>query len=474
MKNNKRLNLICLTVSIILYIVYVVCLFMFQPFVASAAEKVPGGVGNHVTYRGTIYYLTNDRKRIVSGDYFAGEDVEIVGRLGPNGDSLFLYAVKDNNYYSLKASYLMDLVYAEVMYEKDDSIISSKYESMTIGSITTNLYYGNYTDDLQTRNISITGLKIFGYDISYLEAYAKNGSLDGMLTPEDDVDSGELDHDIGYLHNLQHKSLLYGEQDENGIYSSYDDRFTWSNYYPEYDESYLVEVRSSCEVEVRKWFGIGKSTVYNSNIRKLADNVPYKDLEYIVGLDEQKALFSDFINEHMPGNDSVSDVISSATYQFDAYYFRIYRWDEETQTYKYGLWVRLTKDGSALDATLNTTVDAGELDDDGNWKQKTDSDYGKGKKDTTIVGSGGNQETAKSETDRKQEEKDNGGKQIDLSNTNFQELWEWFCGVLETFWKGLGVIPDFFGRLFSFFPPQIILLIGGSIVVAVVLRILGR
>lgn len=273
-----------------------------------------------------------------------------------------------------------------------------------------------------TVTCTVSGCKIFK-DSDALAAYVENGSLDGMIR---DLDDGELDKEIGYLHDLKHLPLMYGEKDENGLYSSYDDRFTWSDYYPEYDDSYLVEVRASCEVEVKKWFGIGKSTIYNSDIRELARDVRYKDLEYIISLADERSVFADFLNEYMPGNSSVSDVISAATYQFDAYYFRIYRWDEEARIYKHGLWVRLTKDGTALDGSLDHEVDAGDFDDDGNFKPDPDSDYGDGKPGTGVPGSGDSQDDAKEDADKNQDEKENGDHKIDLSNTNFKELWEWF------------------------------------------------
>lgn len=290
-----------------------------------------------------------------------------------------------------------------------------------------------------------------------------------MLEPKDNVDSGEYDRDIGYLHNLKRHALMYGELDENGFYSSYDDRYTWSDYYPEYDDSYLVEVRASCEVEVKKWFGLGKSNEYKSKVRVLDTGVTYKDLEYILSLEHREEVFADFIKEHMPDNN-----LAVGSHWLDTLYFRIYRWDEESGSYKYGMWVRLQRVGSALSPTNDFVVDAGELDKDGNWKQKTDSDYGEGEEGRSVVGAGADQDEAKGEADQKQEEQDNGGKKLDLSNTSFQELWEWFTGSLLTLWEGIGVIPDFFGRLFSFLPSPIIVFIGIGIVVAIILRVLGR
>ncbi|MBD5514470.1 MAG: hypothetical protein HDR06_07385, partial [Lachnospiraceae bacterium] len=458
MKNKVKRNRNIAIAFSVLYVICAVCLFWFHPFVASAAEtdtatkKVPGGKGNTVVFNSVVTMEKGYYKNTYSATLKADSEYEIVGAISEMGnieDSgyyqvYFRVIGKDGKLASLSKNNLSDCVGVEMNYTKDVLQRSTAYSMDRIADA---VMYKSLNDH-QTITCFISGCKIFT-DGDAMIAYAKTGSLEGMLR---DIDDGEYDKEIGYLHDLKHHALMYGEELENGLYSSYDDRFTWSNYYPEYDDSYLVEVRASCEVEVKKWFGIGKSTVYNSNIRELARDVKYKDLEFIISLADERSTFSDFLNTYMPGNSSVSDVISAATYQFDAYYFRIYKWDEETETYKYGLWVRLTKNGSALTGSLDETIDAGDFDDDGNFKPDPGSDYGDGKPGITVPGVGDDRDGAKDDADKNQEDREDENKQIDLSNTNFKELWEWFTGLLLTFWNGLGVIPDFFGRIFSFLP----------------------
>lgn len=476
MKMKLKKNRIGIIALLFLYIAYAVCLFCLHPFVASAAEtdkpekKVPGGKGNTVV----VDSQTKGKNFSVrsSETLKAKDTVEIVAVIEPIGDPVMYYNL---SLLSLSSSGLGGVFKSSLedctgfYMNTFNGDVLSQY-AYSLNEIATGFGYKNATMEDRTISCTVSGCKVF-VDRDGLEAYVETGSLDGMLR---DLDDGELDKDIGYIHDLKHLPLMYGEKDENGLYTSYDDRFTWSDYYPEYDDSYLVEVRASCEVEVKKWFGIGKSTIYNSNIRELARDVRYKDLEYIVSLADERSVFSDFLNEYMPGNSSVSDVISAATYQFDAYYFRIYKWDEEAQTYKHGLWVRLTKDGTALDGSLDHVVDAGDIDDDDNWIPDPDTDYGDGKPGSGTPGSGDSQDDAKDDADQNQDEKENGDHQIDLSNTNFKELWEWFTGLLITFWEGLGVIPDFFGRIFSFLPAPVIGGIGLAIVAAIILRIIGR
>lgn len=479
MKEKAKRNWIAVIILVLIYIVSVVCLFWFQPFVASAKEeetttkKVPGGNGNTVHIYEKILDNYHGTFSVKDRTIKANENVEIVGYIrtfDSTGEQyIILSLLCDGKLASGSVeSYLSDSVGVVMNYDKKGQLNSSS--TISIDSILSNVYYYAPPGLNSGTVCNITGLKIFK-DKETFEAYLGNGSLDGMIR---DIDDGEYDKEIGYLHDLKHHALMYGEELENGLYSSYDDRFTWSDYYPEYDDSYLVEVRASCEVEVKKWFGIGKSTVYNSNIRELARDVKYKDLEFIISLADERNTFSDFLNQYMPDTSSVSGVISAATYQFDAYYFRIYKWDEEAETYKYGLWVRLTKNGSALTGSLDETIDAGDFDDDGNFKPDPGSDYGPGKPGVTVPGVGDDQGGAKDDADKNQEDREDENKQIDLSNTNFKELWEWFTGLLLTFWNGLGVIPDFFGRIFSFLPSPVIGAIGFAIVAAIILRIIGR
>lgn len=470
MRISRKVNLM------LLLTLFAMCISIFHPMTVNAADNAPGGSGNTVTVNSS---------RIKNSDFgnrqnyhvtlTAKEGYEIIGYLSDGGDyvslSLVLYDIKSRTYRNIANTYsienLSDYVGTYLVYEEGKLKRSTLY-SLGSGTLVDTFWYRNNGVGIRTYDYSgsVSGCKVF-IGKQEMDAYVKSGSLDGMIS-QDDVEDGDYDPEIGYLHDLKKEGLLYGEQDENGLYSNNDDRFTWSDYYPEYDDSYLVEVRASCEVNVSKWFGVGKSTVYNSDVREISTGTRYKDLEYIVGMWELKSVFADFINQHMPGNTSVGDVTSAAYYDIDAYYFRIYRWDEETQSYKYGMWVRL----DMVTGSTKFVTDAGFFDKNGNWKQNPDSDYGEGKKGSTLVGAGDDLDSALD--DVKKEAEKAVDKTIDLSDTNFKELWEWFVGVLIDFWNGLGVIPDFFARLFSFLPAPVIALIAGSIVVALVLRILGR
>lgn len=460
------------------FVIMSLCIPCLQPLTVHAEEtnQVTGGANNTVFISST-YKSEDGSKQIIEQTLTLNDNWEIVGVVinTTNGvdvlyKTIVLNAVRNGEYRNIRADNIAYVSGSKSFYNSSGTLIS--VQEYTVNDFESFFYYKNVSTKASI-SCECNNIKLFdGYDAFY--AYAESGSLDGMITQPADIDNGIKDTSIGYLHGLKHKALQYGEVDENGIPSSFDDYFTWDNTYPEYDDSYLVEVRASCEVEVKKWFGIGKSTIYNSDIREIQQGIPYKDLSWTISLQEQKAIFNDFITEYMPGNDSVSDVISAGTYQFDAYYFRVYKWDDELGNYKYGMWVRIDKHGTALDGSLETTTDAGDFDDDGNWVQDPGSDYGTGEDDSTIVGSGEDQESAKDEADQKQEIENSGDTGIDFSDANLMKIWEWFTGNLISLFKSIGVIPDFFSKLFSFLPSPIITFIGIGIVIAIILRFLGR
>ncbi len=454
-----------------LYIGYAVWLFWCHPFVSCAAEKddaVPGGVGNTVSVTNHIYGSGYDVKNVYT--MISTADTEIVAyydgffirfKHGKFSTGDYLGTLNENwldDVFGYHIQYNGDKLYNQYNYNKEN--LPSYVEYKPVGD-----------DKDRTVTYTISGCKIF-VDSAAVDAYFKSGSLDGMVNVN--VDMGVLDKDIGYLHDLTRKPLQYGETDENGIPESFDDCFTWSDFYPEYDDTYLVEVRASCAVETKKWFGLSKGTVYNSDIRNLANGISYKDLEFIISMADERSVFADFINEHMPDESSLKSFGAVGAYQFDVFYFRIYRWDEELNSYRYGEWVRLARDGTPLLGTLKSITDVGHFDKNGNWITNIDTEYGEGKSGTDIVGSGNTRDEAKEDADSKKDKIESGDNKIDLSNTNFAELWEWFCKCLISFWNGIGVIPEFFGRVFSFLPATVIGFIGLGIVAAIILRILGR
>ena len=311
-------------------------------------------------------------------------------------------------------------------------------------------------------------LKLFN-SLDDIKAYASTGAGDYDIIKPDTIDDGVKDPDIGYLHNLQRNSLQSGKQDENGIYEKYSARFTWDDTYPEYDSSYLVEVRGKCVVQTRGFLGFWKTKTYTSDIENIAKDISYNDLEWVISNTDQYAPFNSFINEHMPTN-----LVMTGVYGMRDYYFRIYKWSDTDECYHYGSWVNMhyIDDDLWISNVQESTV--GDFDDNGNFIVNPDSDYGTGTKKSDGVGVGDTEEDAKKDNDRREEEKKNDDGKLDLSNASISDIWYWFVTSLSNLYNSLGFIPEFFQKIFSFLPTPIYVFLGIGIVVAILLRVLGR
>lgn len=331
-------------------------------------------------------------------------------------------------------------------------------------------YTGTYTSTIKSTAFVVTkgNLKVFKSHQDF-EEYKNNGGGNYDIVKPDTIDDGVKDPDIGYLHNLQRNSLQSGKQDENGIYEKYSARFTWDDTYPEYDSSYLVEVRGKCAVQTRGFLGFGKTKNYTSDIKNIAKDISYKDLEWIISSQDQYAPFNSFINEHMPTN-----LVMTGVYGMRDYYFRIYKWSDTDECYHYGPWVNMhyIDDDLWISNVQESTV--GDFDDNGNFIVNPDSDYGTGTKKSDGVGVGDTEEDAKKDNDRREEEKKNDDGKLDLSNASISDIWYWFVTSLSNLYNSLGFIPEFFQKIFSFLPTPIYVFLGIGIVVAILLRVLGR
>mgnify|MGYP004474568535 CR=1 FL=1 len=393
---------------------------------------------------------------------------ELVGSLIKGADDYYeisLYMVKSNT-----VKQISDVV--------GDYYVDREQEIYRSGDITYGReknkssfpYKGNLKGFFENVNFTILSgnMKVFK-DRDEINKYVANSSGDYDIIKPDTIDDGVKDPDIGYLHNLQMNQLQTGKQDENGIYELYSDRFTWDDTYPEYDSSYLVEVRGKCVVQTRGFLGFGKTKTYTSDIENIAKDISYKDLEWIISSQDKFAPFNSFINEHMPTN-----LVMTGVYGMRDLYFRIYKWSDADECYHYGPWVNMHFIDDDVWISVDGDTTLGDFDKDGNFIVNPDSDYGTGKKNDVGVGVGDTIEDAKKDNDRRNEEKKNDDGKLDLSNASISDIWYWFVTSLSNLYNSLGFIPEFFQKIFSFLPTPIYVFLGIGIVVALLLRVLGR
>ena len=393
---------------------------------------------------------------------------ELVGSLSKDGDNYYsinLYMVKGNTFKQISG--VIGDYYADCEFKRYSTgkITKSQEKNKSIFP-----YKGNKVGFYE--NVSFTilsgNMKVFK-NSSEFDKYVANGSGDYDIIKPDTIDDGVKDPDIGYLHNLQMNQLQTGKQDENGIYELYSDRFTWDDTYPEYDSSYLVEVRGKCVVQTRGFLGFGKTKTYTSDIENIAKDISYKDLEWIISSQDKFAPFNSFINEHMPTN-----LVMTGVYGMRDLYFRIYKWSDADECYHYGPWVNMHFIDDDVWISVDGDTTLGDFDKDGNFIVNPDSDYGTGKKNDVGVGVGDTIEDAKKDNDRRNEEKKNDDGKLDLSNASISDIWYWFVTSLSNLYNSLGFIPEFFQKIFSFLPTPIYVFLGIGIVVAILLRVLGR
>ena len=432
--------------------------------------------GNTVTFT-TNYCNTTEKDhtyRITqTGTIQANADYEIVAVLVNYiaGDEFYYSTLSFKiiksplEIYNLQKSGVSSCFGTETKYK--DAVVSGA-KVYSLDNLPSEIYAKGNADGSITASISITGCKVFK-DNESMKAYATSGDTSGMIELDKDIDDGVKDSDIGYLHNLQRNHLQSGAQDENGIYEKYSVRFTWDDTYPEYDSSYLVEVKGKCNVQTKGFLGLGKVKTYTSDIENIAKDIPYNDLEWIISTMDQYAPFNSFINEHMPTN-----LVMTGVYGMRDYYFRIYKWSEEDSCYHYGPWVNMhyVDDDLWISNVEESTV--GDFDKDGNFIVDPDSDYGTGTKKEDGVGVGDTEDDAKKDNDRREEEKKNDDGKLDLSNASLTDIWNWFTTSLWNLYNSLGFIPEFFQKIFSFLPSPIYAFLGIGIVIAIVLRVLGR
>lgn len=271
-----------------------------------------------------------------------------------------------------------------------------------------------------------------------------------------DIDSGLLDKNVGYLHNLHKSTLVVTDENGNPKDSLY--KFTWSNSYPKYDDSYKIEVRAQCNVGVKGMFGLGKVKNYYSDIKNVHEGV-YKNLQLKITNTELKNVFGTFIDEHMPPLHS----LSVGAYQY-SFYFRIYVYDESIKNYRFGQWVKISPDGTVFEGSINSDISAGDINQDGEWVIDPDTEYGGGIVDNGSGGVGPDFDSA--------EKDEEDGPDFDFSNPS--SILKWFMKQLNNMADILGDFPSFINRIIGFLPSPVILFLSIGIVMVIILRFLGR
>lgn len=292
----------------------------------------------------------------------------------------------------------------------------------------------------------ITGIQnCYGISQILPYIYQKGGNFDYVSGLE-----GEFDKTLGYLHGLEYEPLVEWDEETGAPTESWY-RFKWEKYYDDYDESYQVEIYGICNVEVRNFFGLGKSKKTASE-RKYIKTVPY-----ITDGSGFAEITNTEMNAIFKSDWNVGNFTQAVAWNYD-FYFRIYK------DGKYGPWTIWQHDKGPLTGDDTGTTWVGEEDENGNIKKDSDTEYGEGISKDPNSGAGTSKDDALDSI--------TGDHQFDPSD--FSQWFKWLYDCFKSFIDTLGQFPKLLGNVFTFLPPQVTVFLCAILIVCVILRLLGR
>lgn len=445
MKVREKQSRVLFAVLMVLYTVYAILLFWFHPFVASAKEPVPGGKGNTIKVSSLIYIDVNKtQKQSYEVTMTAKSGYEIVGYVSEatNEKGIVYYNISyvyvdesRKDYFSLSyGTPLADYAGYTAVYHGDklysSSALSSKYDFM---------YANGYEENVIS--FSSSGCKIFNNRDGLLE-YCKTGSLDGMIK-EPELDKQWYLKHIRFVVKADDSPTSEAGEDATYI------KFFWET--SNLQEGDLLEIRTH---NVLKKIGGDQISGFHDYITRnnnvsAYDNV-FNDSEgkeraaYTLGqYDATKAWFSTVENKPL----------FFKSYETDIYYFRPYR------NGKYGGWVKVSmKRATPTSSPFIEKVEVGDLDEDGNWT--TDEELTEENGGSYGVNQGG--EIFYPDIDNP------------FEGTNLAGIFKSFYSFMKGLPSLFGELPALVGSIVSFLPSFVIGFIAMGIVIAIILRIVGR
>lgn len=423
----------------------VVCISMLHPMTARAEGNVPGGKGNKaIVYQQQIF--ENGSKEIWHVTFVAEPDSEIVGYLSTTNwvDStdynLNLYVVKDGNFSQISSKNISDCVGIHEMYESNGkqrwSVAVTKDGNFPLTG-----YMYSYGGDRYQYFTSFSGFKIFQNQES-MEAYASDGSLDGML--KDELDKEWYLQDIRCVVTADDSPT--SEAGEDATYIT----FTWLT--DNLQDGDLLEIKTHNylkKIGGDQISGFHDYITHSNNVSAyddlFTDNEGNERASYTMSqYDATKAWFNTLDNKPL--------IFKS--YDTDIYYFRPYR------NGVYGAWCKVTMYRNPLikGTPMIESVEMGDFDEDDDWvidKELTEKNGG-------VHGVDQNGNIIYPDTDNP------------FEGTNVTGIFKWFFDFMKEIPSFLGDLPSLVGSIIGFLPPQILGFIALGVVVAIILRIVGR
>lgn len=433
MKVREKQSRVLFAVLMVFYTIYAVLLFWFHPFVASAKEAVPGGTGNKVVISSKYYGKTGTKySSVIEATYFAQEDVEIVGFLynyvsGYDYPSMIsLRCIKDGEIFSLK-DFLDDATGYVSYYDSKGELTNTR--AITMSGVEINFYYASVPDYYDVQ-FACSGMKIFS-DSNAMTEYAETGSLDGMIKEP------ELDKSW-YLKGIDYKV----EADDSPTSEAGEDA-TYITFFWDIDnlqEGDLLEIRTH---NVLKKIGGDQISGFHDYITRNSNVSAYNGKYRFSQYDATKAWFSTLENKPL----------LFKSYETDIYYLRPYR------NGKFGGWVKVSmKRATPTSSPYVEDVEYGDFDEDGNWTT-----------DEELTEENGGHHGINQDGEIFYPDTDN-----PFEGTNLAGIFKSFYSFMKSLPSLFGELPSLVGSIVSFLPSFVIGFIAMGIVIAIILRIVGR
>ena len=301
------------------------------------------------------------------------------------------------------------------------------------------------------------------YYYSNMPIFSNKEALDNYLLtgvdttveniPISDDEDMELDREL-YLKNIKWKTEAItgqGGKEDCWCFMSWDiDNLT------EYD---YINVKSDLWYQ-HNFMGnkvSGKFNLFEMDKKKEFETVSWSHA-YGYGLDLQGGSLSfDYLTFPMLYANSFETYDNIYNGGVDTLYLQLVRFNPQTGKYTKGLWVKVSFKDSLVSYADVDNINAGTINSEtGEYEVDAETDYG-------VDGYGINGETGNRTT------------AYELGSLDsIDEVGEYVFAKMRDMISQLGNFPTLVYRVFSFLPSDIMVLIGVGIVVAILLRILGR
>lgn len=289
------------------------------------------------------------------------------------------------------------------------------------------------------------------------KAYLADFTWDDSLGPtEPNLDNASMNTSLGYLSNISYASYIQKNSDGYPIDAKY--VIGWDNNHSDWDDSYRVAHYIKVRADIKS-LGNSTKSMYSDMI--FVDDVPFSNVK------------SSFLNSDMTSSDTYNSFISDVEEQSNIltdfpyttgyiHYLIIYH--ETDNGIQYGYWNQITSDDFE-NSSIGKVPGYGIIDSDGNYVEIQDfgrlEDYEIGVGDS-IEDAENNKETVTPNFD------------VLPSIKNIDDFMQYFQEMMASLFETIGSLPKYVAEFFSFLPSPIIVCLTMGVLIAIILRIVGR